>query len=89
MPQVVRAHGEISEAVAAGLSDSVNDNGRKNYFFNRLWVGTAGNVVIVLEDDTTLTLHSVIAGRWHIMPPFKRVNGTNTTAVNVRCAVTF
>lgn len=89
MPQVVRAHGELSEAVVCGLSDTVNDNGNKNYYFNRLWVGTAGNVVLVLEDDNTLLLHSVIAGRWHIMPPFKRVNGTSTTAANVRAGVTF
>lgn len=47
-----------------------------------LWVGGAGNVVVVWYDDTTSTLEAVPAGT---MLPVraKRVNDTNTTATAI------
>ena len=56
---------------------------------NLLWVGGTGNVVVVKMDDNTVTLNGVIAGRWHKMPPFKRINSTSTTATGLVVGITF
>ena len=67
----------------------------------RLWVGTSGDVVIVLESNTAandgaaagsngkITLKNVIAGNWVKIPPTKRIAKTGTTAVNVVIGVLF
>lgn len=44
-----------------------------------VYVGGAGNIVLVFTDDTTATL-AVIAGQTLPFPNVKRVNSTNTTA---------
>jgi hypothetical protein len=44
-----------------------------------LYVGGAGNVVVVFENDTTLTLTAVPAGSF-LPLRIKRVNSTSTTA---------
>ena len=47
-----------------------------------LFVGGAGNLVAVKEDNTTVTFTGVIAGQ--ILPiRVRRVNATNTTATNI------
>lgn len=44
-----------------------------------LWVGGAGNVAVVGDDDVAVTLTGVAAGTCIPVGP-KRVNSTNTTA---------
>lgn len=62
-----------------------------NKHCNRLWVGVAGTVTIVSNDlaATTYQFSNVIAGRWHNMPPFQRVNLTGTAATGIVVGVTF
>lgn len=65
-------------ATAVTPSDSVSYAGPAR----ALYVGGAGNVVVVLTDDSTVTLTNVQAGTiiplWH-----KRVNSTSTTATSM------
>lgn len=47
-----------------------------------IYVGGAGNIVGVLQDDSTITITGVLAG--HRYPfRFKRINATSTTATNL------
>lgn len=66
-------------AVAVTPSDSTS---YVNGAARALYVGGAGNVVMVLTDDSTVTLTAVPAGTiiplWH-----KRVNSTSTTATSM------
>ena len=47
-----------------------------------IYVGGAGNVVAVMEDNTTVTLKSAPAGAY-LVGKFIRVNTTNTTATDL------
>jgi hypothetical protein len=81
---------EIAQAVSVSPSDSVNIGASQFYLWNRIFVGTsATNVVLVLEDGTTLTFTNIAQGVWHFMPPFKRVNQTNTTATGIVAGQSF
>lgn len=62
----------------AGLSNTVNNALFGKKMSNMIWLGTSGNVSLQLENDTELVVPAPITGRWHAMPPFKRVNETNT-----------
>lgn len=47
-----------------------------------LYVGVAGNVAVLMADDSTATFVGVLAGT--LLPiRIKRVNATNTTATNM------
>lgn len=49
----------------------------------QLYVGTAGDVVVVTEDNTTVTFKNVPAG-FYLGPFFiRKVNATGTTASNI------
>lgn len=52
-----------------------------------IWVGTAGNVTIILDGGTSLLLKSMTAGGWHGVPPFKNVQLTGTAAADVVVAI--
>lgn len=66
-------------AEAVTPSDSTNFTGGAA---RALYVGTTGNVAVVLKDGTAVTFSSVPAGA--ILPvECKRVNSTNTTASNI------
>lgn len=64
------------EAVAA--SDTVN---QPQGLFEGLYVGAAGNVVVVQQDDSTRTIPAVAGGYLRIRG--KRVNSTSTTATGL------
>lgn len=66
-----------NHAAAVTASDSVNLDA-----ISTLYVGGAGDVAIVTENDNTVTLSSVPAGTF-IPIAVKRVNSTNTTATNI------
>lgn len=51
--------------------------------FAALFVGGAGNVVVVWPDDTTTTFTGLLAGVIYTIRGFKRINATNTTATNM------
>jgi hypothetical protein len=65
-------------AAAVTPSDTVSYDGPAR----ALYVGGVGNVVVVLTDNSTVTLTNVQAGTiiplWH-----KRVNSTSTTATSM------
>lgn len=67
------------ESVAAVTTSDTVDVGRVGSEWPRsLWVGGAGNVVLVAPDGTSATF-TAVAGS--VIPcRFKRVNSTNTTA---------
>ena len=72
-------------ALAVTTSDTVNYPTRDLEFLaDALYVGTSApsDVVLVLEDDSTVTLKNVIAGTIYPIR-HKRVNATNTTASNL------
>jgi len=46
-------------------------------------VGTAGAVAFVLEDNTTWTASTVAAGQFLIMPAFRGILATGTSAANI------
>lgn len=67
-----------SSAVAVTPSDSTNFA----FEAKALFVGTAGNVVVVMRDGVACTFTNVQAGQ--ILPVrCTRVNSTNTTASNI------
>jgi hypothetical protein len=64
-----------SRASAVTPSDSVDFS----YPARALYIGGAGNVVVILEDETAVTFSGVPAG--FILPVVcRRVNATDTTA---------
>lgn len=69
-------------AIAVTPHDSTNFGG----VARALYVGGAGNVVVVFVNDTTGTFVGVPAGA--VLPVLcKRVNSTNTTATNILALV--
>ncbi len=72
-PKNVRALSAISDTVDNALWNS-------RFYSNMIWTATAGNIALVLEDNSTLVVPAPIAGRWHKMPPFKRIKSTDTYA---------
>lgn len=64
-PRLAKAH------TAAATGQGAMFNG---YYANMVYVGSTGNLPVVLEDDTILNFASIAAGEWHPMPPFKRVH---------------
>lgn len=47
-----------------------------------IFVGGAGNAVVVWEDGTTSTLNGLLAGHVYRLK-LRRINATNTTATNI------
>lgn len=75
---IIPSPNPASYAVAVTPSDSVN----LAVAARALYVGGAGNVVVVQTDDTTVTFFATPAGL--VLPvACKRVNATNTTATNL------
>lgn len=70
--------GPITKVVAVTPSDAtlLTDTARA------LYVGGAGNVVLLMPDGTTATLTAVAVGVWHPIR-FTRVNATSTTATAI------
>lgn len=68
-----------AKCAAVTPSDSVNFTAE----VRMLYVGTGGDVVVVNNDDTTVTFKNTISGS--TIGPFfiKRVNNTSTTASNL------
>ena len=64
-------------------SDTVNFTDVQQQEMVGLYVGGAGNAVIVMGDDTTITLSGLLAGTIYPMR-CKRINSTNTTATLLR-----
>ena len=59
-----------------------HDSTDESVNFRSIWVGVAGNVVVVTEDGTAVTYKGAAAGS--IIPVRgKRVNSTNTTATDL------
>lgn len=70
---------DASSAIMAEVvtkSDTVNFT---NGLCRALYVGGAGDVAIVFQDDSVVTFSSVPAGT-QLMVRAKRINSTNTTA---------
>jgi hypothetical protein len=70
-----------SQSAAVTPSDTANIG--SGYVSDAVFFPSAGNAVLVLPDDTLITLTGVTANSIH---PFaiKRVNLTGTTAANIR-----
>lgn len=65
-----------------GFTITPDDATPFTYLTRAIWVGGAGNVVVVWSDDTTSTLVGVVAGT--LLPVrAKRVNSTSTTATSM------
>tara|TARA_Y100000310_G_C20193860_1_gene583725 strand:+ start:330 stop:596 length:267 start_codon:yes stop_codon:yes gene_type:complete len=62
-----------------------HDTTNEEFVIEELYVGGAGNVVLVLMNDDTVTLTGALAG--HRYPyQAKRINSTSTTATNLVAA---
>lgn len=71
-----------SDPASAGFAITPSDETDFARVTRGIYVGGAGNVVVVWPDDTTTTFPSVPAGV--ILPVrAKRVNSTSTTATNM------
>ena len=80
----------LQQAKACTKSDSVENATFSGRFANSIYLGTAGNVTFVLEDGvTTLLLSAMLAGMWHSVMPFKRVNSTGTAPTDIVVGLTF
>lgn len=65
-----------------GFTVTASDTVNFAYIVRGIYVGGAGDVVVVWDNDSTSTFSSVPAGT--ILPvKVKRVNSTNTTATNM------
>lgn len=53
------------------------------------WVGTAGDVTLLLEDGNTAFFDGAVAGEWHMAPPFRNVQATGTAATDVIVATIY
>lgn len=60
-----------------------------DWLANAIYLGTAGDVTFVKDDDTTVQLPAMLAGMWHSVMPFKRVNSTGTTPSAIVVGITF
>lgn len=79
---------EDAKAISAADTGSVAQFG-PGHLANMLWVGGSGDVVLVKGNDETVTMKGVTFGKWHKMPPFKRVNSTDTSATDLVAGITF
>lgn len=81
------ANQQFTKAVAITTSDTVNFTAAgtgppSDITCDAIYVGGAGNMVVVLADGTAVTFNGVAAGS--IIPIRAiRVNATNTTATNL------
>lgn len=72
----------IDGPAAQGVDISKSDTVNFTVLTRAIWVGGAGDVVVVWQDDTTSTLVGVPAGT--LLPVrAKRVNSTSTTATSM------
>ena len=65
-----------------GFEVAVSDGSDLPFYPRALYVGVAGNVTVVMKDDTTLGFVGVTAGSFLPIRP-KRVKSTGTTATNI------
>ena len=80
----------LQQAKACTKSDSVNNALFGDACANSIYLGTAGNVTFVLEDGTTTVLLSaMLAGMWHSVMPFQRINSTGTAPTDIVVGLTF
>lgn len=73
------ASGPYTDAVAVTPNDSA-DLARVS---RGLWVGTSGDVAVVMRDGGELTLHALAEGVAHPIR-VRRVKSSGTTATNIR-----
>lgn len=78
--QMNQAYGLWIAVTASDSVDFTQPSGKPTA--DALYVGTAGNVVCVLQDGTVLTIPAA-AGGYIFNNRIKRVNSTNTTASNI------
>jgi hypothetical protein len=69
----------IGAPAVRGFAVTPSDSTNFDFMVRALYVGGAGNIVVVLPDDTALTFSGVTAGSF-LPVRAKRVNSTNTTA---------
>jgi hypothetical protein len=60
-------------------SDTVNCA----YPCHAIWVGTAGDVVVVSMFGDTVT-YAAVPAKSYLFGPFKKIKATNTTATNIK-----
>lgn len=73
---------DLGSPASVGFAVAPSDATNFDYVTRALWVGGAGNVVVVWSDDTTSTLVGVAAGT--LLPiRVKRINSTSTTATSM------
>lgn len=68
--------------IKAATSVTPSDSSELDYFTNGLWVGGAGTVSLILQNDSAAVSFTVPAGT---LLPFhvKQVRSTGTTATNI------
>lgn len=71
----------FSQSAAVTPSDTVDIG--PGYIADAIFFPSAGNAVLVLQDNTTITLTSVAANSIYEFA-VKRVNATGTTAANIK-----
>lgn len=64
--------------------DTTNLSDDEQRLIEAIYVGAAGNVVIVRGNGATETLLALLAGTIYPMRGIKRINSTNTTASSLR-----
>lgn len=69
----------FTKGVAIATSDTVNFT---TVPCRGIYVGGAGNMVVLMNDGNTITLNGVTAGTIYALRA-KRVNATSTTATNL------
>lgn len=66
------------------IADFADATTSQPFFLKLVYVGTTGNVALMLEGDTVATtIPSVTGGQWHNMGRVKRILSTGTTADNI------
>lgn len=72
----------LATQLAGGEAVTPHDSTNLTNVANALWVGSVGDVAVVFEDDSTVTLVAVPTGT--LLPiRCKRVNSTGTTASSI------
>lgn len=73
----------FAQAITKSDTDNIPQVGGGKSPIAAIYIGSAGNFVVVWPDDTTSTFVGALAGTILQVGCFKRINSTNTTAASM------
>lgn len=72
----------LGSPARGGVAVTPDDTDELDKVTRAVWVGSTGNMAVLMADGSTLTFNSIPAGTW-LPIRVRRVNSTGTTASNI------